>query len=205
MLSRNKLVQLITLAICLFVATSATIQAEEHAGKNADNKNASTSHLNLGQMSQAMQKSMDPQVMNNMMNMMMTSPDKLMTMESCAQCHTDEEIARYQKDFGPMMEAMKPMMSMMNPMMGMMYPMMAPMVNPMMGMMGPTMGMMYPMMNPTMGMMSPMINPMMDMSGAMMSPTMGMVNPMMAPMMGMMDPKQYEQWFNQWNNTQPKQ
>ena len=209
MLTRNKIVQLIAVAICLFVATAATIQAEEHAGKEAENKsNATAPNLNWGQMSQATQKSMDPEVMNNLMNMMMTSPDKLMTMESCAQCHTGEEIARYQKDFGPMMEAMKPMMSMMNPMMGMMYPMMAPMVNPMMGMMGPTMGMMNPMMAPTMGMMSPMMNPMMDMSGAMMSPMMGMMNPMMAPMMNpmnMMDPKQYEQWFNQWNKAQPKQ
>ena len=49
-----------------------------------------------------------------------------------------------------------------------------------------------------------MMNPMMDMSGAMMSPMMGMVNPMMGPMMnpaGMMDPKQYEQWFNQWTES----
>ena len=59
-----------------------------------------------------------------------------------------------------------------------------------------------------MGMMGPMMNPMMGMSGAMMSPMMGMVNPMMGPMMnpmmnpaGMMDPKQYEQWFNQWTES----
>ena len=190
MLTKYKIAQMVAVTICLFVATTAAIQAENKS-------DASASHANWGQMSQAMQKSMDPQVMNNMMNMMMTSPDKLMTMESCAQCHTGEEVQRYQKDFGPMMEAMKPMMSMMNPMMGMMYPMMAPMVNPMMGMMNP-------MMAPTMGMMSPMMNPMMDMSGAMMSPMMGMMNPMMAPMMnpmGMMDPKQYEQWFNM---SQPK-
>ncbi|NNC67244.1 MAG: hypothetical protein HKN83_04340 [Gammaproteobacteria bacterium] len=183
MLSRNKIVQLIAVAICLYVATAATIQAEEHAGNEAENKsNANASNLNWGQMSQATQKSMDPNVMNNLMNMMMTSPDKLMSIESCAKCHTDEEVARYQKDFGPMMEAMKPMMGMMNPMMAMMNPMMGPM----------------------MGMAAPMMNPMMDMSGAMMSPMMGMVNPMMGPMMnpaGMMDPKQYEQWFNQWTES----
>ncbi len=197
MLMKNKITQIIVIAICLFVATAATLQAEE----------AKQAAPAWGDMSQAMQKSMDPKVMNNMMNMMMTSPDKLMSIESCAECHTDEDVARYQKDFGPMMDAMKPMMSMMNPMMGMMYPMMAPMVNPMMGMMGPTMGMMNPMMAPAMGMMNPMVNPMMDMSGAMMSPMMGMMNPMMAPMMnpmGMMDPKQYEQWFNQWSNTDSK-
>jgi len=209
MFTPQKLIQFIVIAICLFIAGAATIHAEEHAGNEAENKsNANASNLNWGQMSQATQKSMDPNVMNNLMNMMMTSPDKLMSIESCAECHTDEEVARYQKDFGPMMEAMKPMMSMMNPMMGMMGPMM----NPMMGMMGPMMypmmGMMNPMMGPMMGMAAPMMNPMMDMSGAMMSPMMGMVNPMMGPMMnpmmnpaGMMDPKQYEQWFNQWTES----
>ncbi len=205
MLTRNKIVQLIAVAICLFVATAATIQAEEHAGKEAENKsNATAPNLNWGQMSQATQKSMDPSVMNNLMNMMMTSPDKLMSIESCAQCHTDEEVARYQKDFGPMMEAMKPMMGMMNPMMAMMNPMMGPMMGMMNPMMYPMMGMMNPMMGPMMGMATPMMNPMMDMSGAMMSPMMGMVNPMMGPMMnpaGMMDPKQYEQWFNQWTES----
>ena len=208
MTSRYKIVQSITVAVCLFLVLAATIQADEHAGKNAENKpNAGAAHFNWGQMTPAMQKSMDPSVMANMMNMMMTSPDKMMSMESCAQCHTGEDIARYQKDFGPMMEAMKPMMNMMNPMMGMMYPMMAPMVNPMMGMMGPTMGMMNPMMAPMMGMMGPMMYPMKDMNSAMMSPMMGMMNPMMAPMMnpmGMMDPKQYEQWFNQWSKAESK-
>ncbi len=205
MFTKGKIIQLTVIVICLFVAGAASIQADEHAGKKAENKsNASTAYSNWGEMTPAMKKSMDPKVMNNMMNMMMTSPDKLMTMESCAQCHTGEEIARYQKDLGPMMEAMKPMMSMMNPMMGMMYPMMAPMVNPMMGMMNPMMGMMGPMMNPMMGMMSPMMHPMKGMSGGMMGPTMGMMNPMMAPAMGMMDPKQYEKWFNQQNQNNNK-
>ena len=114
--NKNKIIQLIAVAFCLFVAGAATIQAEEHAGDKAKNKStASASNFNWGETTPAMKKSMDPKVMNNMMNMMMTSPDKLMTMESCAQCHTGEEIARYEKDFGPTMEAMKPMMSMMNP------------------------------------------------------------------------------------------
>jgi hypothetical protein len=111
-------------------------------------------------------------------------------------------------DMNPMMGIMNPHMmnSMMNPMayMNMMNPMMG-MMNPMMGMMNPMMGMMNPMMG--------MMNPMMGMN--MMYPMMGMMGPMMGPMSGgmgvggansmgqipggqMMDPKQYEQWFNQW-------
>ena len=75
---------------------------------------------------------------------------------------------------------------------GMMNPMMmnGGMMNPMMGM-----NMMYPMM----GMMGPMMGPM---SGGMGMPSMGASNgsnPMaQMPMGQMMDPKQYEQWFNQW-------
>ena len=87
----------------------------------------------MQEMTPAMQKSMDPNVWSNMMAMMM-NPEKAMSMESCAQCHDAETVARYAKDFGPMMEAMKPMMSMMNPhqMSSMMNP------NAYMGMMGPT-------------------------------------------------------------------
>jgi hypothetical protein len=161
-------------------------------------------------MSHSMQKSMDPQVWMQMMTMMM-DPAKAASMESCALCHEGEDLARYTKDFGPMMEPMQgmakafsphQMVSQMNPFMnsmgGMMNPMsmMGPMMNPMsmmsmmypaMGMMGPMMGMMGPMMNP-MGMMGGMggMNPM-SMMGPMMNP-MGMMGGMggMNPMMGMM-------------------
>ena len=159
-------------------------------------------------MSYAMQKSMDPNVWSQMMTMMM-DPSKSSAIDSCALCHTGEDIARYQKDFGPMMDAMMGMyksvaphqsMQYMNPMMSMMNPAMyMNMMYPMMGMMGPMMGMMGPMM-------APMMNP--AMMGGMMNP-MGMMGPMMNPMgmmgggyntgnpMGMMDPKQYENWFKQ--------
>ncbi len=189
MLGRNELFRLIAIVACLIVASTATIQAEE----------SNNTQPNMMGMSSAMQKSMDPNVMMKMMNMMM-DPEKAMSMESCAECHDAETVARYAKDYGPMMESMKPMMSMMNPqmmnsmmapMMGMMAPMMG-MMNPMMGMMNPMMGsMMNPMamMGPMMGMggMSSMMNPM-----AMMGPMMGMggmssmMNPMtmMNPMMG---------------------
>ena len=185
MLSKNNKFQLIAIATCLFFALIATLQAEEKAKANPY-------YPNWGEITPAMKKSMDPNVMNNLMKMMM-DPEKMMSTESCVQCHEPEDVARYEKDLGPMMEAMKPMMSMMNPMMGMMNPMM-----------GPMMSMMNPMMAPMMGMMTPMMNPAMDMSYSMMSPMMGMVNPMMGPMMnpmGMMDPKQYEQWFNQWTES----
>ena len=160
MLARNNILQLIAISACLIVASAATIQAEE----------TNTNQSSMQGMSSAMQKSMDPNVWSNMMAMMM-NPERAMSMESCAECHDAEDVARYEKDFGPMMEAMKPMMSMMNPnmMMGMMNPMMG-MMNPMMGMMNPMMGMMNPMMNP-MAMMNPMMG--------MMNPMMGMMNPMM--------------------------
>ncbi len=115
-------------------------------------------------------------------------------------------------DMSAMMGMMNPAMymNMMNPMMGMMNPgMYSNMMNPMMGM-----NMMYPMMGMGAPMMGSMMNPMMGMN--MMYPMMGMMGPMMSPMSGMgmpgmsggaqsgnpmgqmMDPKQYEQWFNQW-------
>jgi len=199
--------KLITAALVVLV-TSVVVNAEE----------TSTNDMMAG-MSYPMQKSMDPQVWTQMMGMMM-DPAKMMSMESCALCHDGEDLARYSKDFGPMLEAsqqmgqlmsphqmmqsMNPMMSsMMNPMAMMMNPM--TMMYPMMGMMGPMMGMMNPMM---MGMMNPMtmMNPMM-MGGSMMNPMMmggNMMNPMgmggsynANPMGQMMKPEQYTDWFNQ--------
>ena len=125
-------------------------------------------------------------------------------------------------DMIAMMGMMNPAMymNMMNPMMGMMNPgMYSNMMNPMMGGMNPMnpmagMSMMYPMMGMSAPMMGSMMNPMMGMN--MMYPMMGMMGPMMSPMGGigmpgmsystpnsnpmgqMMDPKQYENWFNQW-------
>ena len=58
---------------------------------------------------------------------------------SCIECHTDEDIARYQKDYGGMLHAMNPMMQMANPQM------MGGMMAPMTGMMAPMTGMMAPM------------------------------------------------------------
>ena len=137
MLVQNKLFRLVAISTCLFIAGVASCQAEE-AKKNQ------TATPGMQNMTPAMQKAMDPNVWSNMMAIMV-DPEKAMSLESCAQCHEGEDLARYQKDFGPMMEAMKPMMSMMNP------HMMSSMMNPMMGMMNPMMGMM----NPMMGMMNP--------------------------------------------------
>ncbi len=213
MLILFKSLRMSMIIICIFFVGAVSIQAEE--------KKSETAVPSMQSMTPAMQKSMDPQVWSNMMAMMM-NPEKMMSMESCAQCHDGEDVARYQKDFGPMMEAMKPMMRMMNPhmMTSMMNPnaymnMMNPamymnMMGPMMGMMGPMMGMSAPMMGSMMNPMS-MMNPAMYMN--MMYPMMGMMGPMMGPMAGgmhgsnpmaqmpggqMMDPKQYEQWFSQW-------
>ncbi len=125
--------------------------------------------------------------------------------------HADEEKKNQTPSSSDMNTMMNPMMmgqmnGMMNPhmYMNMMGPMMNPhmmtsMMNPMMmggSMMNPMMGM--NMMYPMMGMMGPMMGPM---SGGMGMPGMGAHgNNAMSQMPGgqMMDPKQYEQWFNQW-------
>ena len=157
----------------------------------------------------AMQKSMDPNVWSQFMAMMM-NPQKSSAVATCALCHQGDDIARYQKDFGMLMDSMwEPYKAVMNPhmmlsftnpnaYMGMMNPAMyMNMMYPMMGMMGPMMGMGAPMMNPAMYM--NMMYPMMGMMG----PAMGGMyggNPMaQVPGAQMMDPKQYEQWFGQWN------
>jgi len=258
MLVQFKVFRLVAISIVVFIFCVASTQAEETKKSQTANPSSET-------MTPAMQKSMDPNTWSKMMAMMM-NPGKAMSLESCANCHEGEDLARYEKDFGPMMEAMKPMMSMMDPhmmssmmmnpmsMMGPMMGMMGPMMNPMsmmgpmmnpMSMMGPMMGMMNPMsmMGPMMGMMNPMsmmgpmMNPMgmmggMGGMGGMSNPMMGMMNPMgmmggmggmgahgggnpMGQMPGgqMMDPKQYEQRFNQWTEmmknfapqTQPQQ
>ena len=192
------------LLIIALTALSSFIVVNAEDAKNNDM---------MASMSYPMQKSMDPQVWSQMMAMMM-DPAKAMSMESCALCHEGDDLARYAKDFGPMMEAsqqmaqyMSPhqMMQGMTPMMNMMNPM--AMMYPMMGMMGPMMGMMNPMM---MGMMNPMamMNPMTMMNPMAMMNPMTMMNPMMGgggmggyshgnPMGQMMKPDQYTDWFNQ--------
>ncbi len=187
MLFQNKLFQWGIIASCLFAAGIASIQAEETQQPQATTPSASEG------MSTAMQKTMDPNVWTQMMAMMM-DPQKSSPASNCVLCHDAAEVAQYQKDFGPMMDAMwQPYKAMMNPqMMAMMMDpntymsMMGPMMNPM-SMMGPMMNpmsMMGPMMNP-MSMMGPMMNPM-SMMGPMMNP-MSMMGPMMNPM-SMMGP-----------------
>ncbi|MFK7795586.1 MAG: hypothetical protein AB8B89_09570 [Gammaproteobacteria bacterium] len=166
MIIRNTL-----LALLLVFTGSAYVGAEDAAPANM-----------MTGMSYPMQKSMDPQVWMQMMTMMM-DPAKAASMENCALCHEGEDLARYAKDFGPMMEPMQKMGEAMSPhqMLQGMSPMMGGMgnmMNPMSMMMNP-MSMMYPamgMMGPMMSMMGPMMNPMM--MGGMMGPMMGMMNPM---------------------------
>jgi hypothetical protein len=113
-----------------------------------------------GSVSYAMQKSMDPNVWTRLMNSMMSGELQGQPMiASCVECHTSEDIARYQKDYGGMMHAMNPMMQMTNPQM---YGnMTGGMMNPMTGMMAPMTGMM----NPMTGMMAPMTGMMNPMTG----------------------------------------
>lgn len=77
----------------------------------------------------SMQNAMDPQVMTNLMNSMMTNPVDMMNnpMASCAQCHDGNDIARYQQGMGPFMAMMNPAnwfspQAYMNMMTGMMDP-----------------------------------------------------------------------------------
>ncbi len=199
----NKITRLTVIITLLSAIGIVGIQAEE-AKQQATPQS-------LEAITPAMQKSMDPNVWSQLMAMMM-DPQKSSAIATCALCHKGEDVARYQKDFGLMMDSMwQPYKAMMNPhmmssfmnpnaYMGMMNPAMyMNMMYPMMGMMGPAMGMGAPMMNPAMYM--NMMYPMMGMMG----PAMGGMyggNPMMPPggqMPGgqMMDPKQYEQWFSQ--------
>ncbi len=179
MFSLNKIIYSIAISIFLLIPS---IQAEETADQ--------TAHPNWGGMTQAMQKSMDPNVWSQMMAMMM-DPQKSSPIATCALCHQDKDVARYQKDFGGMMDAMwQPYQSMMNP--HMMSSMMNP--NAYMSMMNPAtyMNMMYPMMG--------MMGPMMGMGAPMMNPGGHMMNPGGHMMNNPMDPKQYEQWFGQWTD-----
>ncbi len=199
MLSLNRLIRFTLLTVCLFVA-GISLKAEEEKENQA-------AHPSWEGMTSSMEKSMDPNIWSQMMATMM-DPQKSSPIATCVLCHESEDMARYQKDFGPMMEAMwQPYKAMMNPHMmssmmnpnvytNMMGPMMNPamymnMMNPMMGMLGPMMGMGGGgMMNPAMymNMMYPMmgmLGPMMGMGGgSMMNPAMymNMMNPMMGGM-----------------------
>ena len=98
-----------------------------------------------GDMSASMQKSMDPAVWTRLMGMMM-NPQGASPIAACAECHTDEEVAQYQKDYGPAMNAMwDPFKQVLNPNTwgAMMQPASA-MMNPM-AWMGPSTAMMNPM------------------------------------------------------------
>ena len=71
---------------------------------------AQTAMAQQDSLSHSMQKSMDPQVMNDLMTGMMTNPTEMMTnpIATCAQCHDGSDIARYQQGIGPMMAMMNP-------------------------------------------------------------------------------------------------
>ncbi len=205
---KNRLYRSAICVACLLIASITGLHAEEA-------QQAQPAPSGMAEMTATMQKSMDPNVWAQMMSMMM-NPQQSSPIATCALCHEGADVARFQKDYGPMMDAMwEPYKAMMNPhmMSSMMNPAMyMSMMYPMMGMMGPMMnpmGMMGPMMNP-MGMMGPMMNPMGMMNPmAMMNPMMGMMggfpmhgNPMAPPMPGAgqaPSPEQQKQWFDQWS------
>ena len=144
----------------------------------ADTPEESTTAAADPEMSQALQKSMDPDVWIKLMNSMMSGElQGQPPTSSCVECHTDEDIERYQKEYGGMLSAMDPLLHMVNPQA---YGVAAT------GMMAPMTGMMNPMTGMMMVPMGTMMNPM---TGMMMAPMTGMMNPMtgmgMMPGMGM--------------------
>lgn len=118
-------------------------------------------------LSHAMRKSIDPntwmQLMVNMMNPQGTSSQAM-----CAACHDGPDLARYQQQFGPMLDAINPMMGMMNPNLLMMNQMM-----------------MYPMQ-----MMMPF------MSGFESPPQAIAPSNPPSPPSGIMSPEDYKKWYN---------
>ena len=220
MFTPQKLIQLFVIIACLFAVGVASIQAEEQKKSQPAYPHMSgmPSMPSTESVNFAMQKMMDPNTMTLMMSMIMNPKD--VTVEGmCVICHTGEDIARYQTNYGPMLDAMwAPFQASMNPatytgMMGMADPMMGgyggmgatnPMFNPAMWMdpmtwmnPGNYMGLMNPMTWMNAGNYMQMMNPMAYMN--MMGPMMGGYGNPMAQMPGgqMMDPKQYEQWYSQ--------
>ena len=180
----SKIVKFFLATLLALLATAGG--AQDSTGDSAAQDGRELSH--------AVRKSMDPNVWIKLMNSMMSGElQGQPAIASCVECHTDEDVARYQQDFGGMLHAMNPMMQMLSPQgftayaNGMTAPMTA-MINPMTGMMTPMMGMVNPMtgmmMAPVTGMMNPMTGMMTNpMTGMMMNPMTGM---MMNPMTGMM-------------------
>ena len=144
----NRTVRLYLAAALAFFASVAGAQET-----GAENAPRDTQELSV-----AVQKSMDPNVWIKLMNSMMSGElQGQPAIASCVECHTDEDVARYQKDFGGMLQAMNPVMQMGNPQLyGGMANGMTAMINPMTGMITPMMGMAYPM---TGMMMAPMTLP----------------------------------------------
>ena len=120
---KHALLYSIILSSILYFVGFSTLHAAE------ENKSA----FNMEGMTHEMQKSMDPNTWMQMMQMMM-DPNAT-PIQNCALCHEGEDLARYQKDFGPMMDAATSMYKAAGPHQAAQY------MNPMAGMMG---GMMNP-------------------------------------------------------------
>ena len=59
---------------------------------------------------ESMAHSVDPQVYANLMNLMMTSPVGILTdpIDTCAQCHSEEDVERYKSEMGPLLQMLSP-------------------------------------------------------------------------------------------------
>lgn len=59
---------------------------------------------------QAMARSVDPDVYTKLMGQMMSNPMAVMVnpLGTCVQCHTAEDVARFNASMGPMMQMMNP-------------------------------------------------------------------------------------------------
>ena len=97
---------IITGALCTAISLPLfQVQAQESAAPQA-----------APGLTHAMSKSVDPQVYTSLMTQMMTNPMGVMMnpISTCAQCHSAEDMARYTKSLGPMMQMGNPA-NMINP------------------------------------------------------------------------------------------
>jgi len=113
---------------CSLAVAAATTFAQAPAAPAAPAAHPPMFGMPAGTVTPAMQKSMDPGVWMQLMTMSMNPQTWSNPIGTCALCHTGEDMARYQKTFGPSLSAMANPAMWMNPTayMGMMGPMMDP-------------------------------------------------------------------------------
>ena len=105
MFTSKKLISIFIILIALLVAGFIPLQANEKEESMTTPMPYASMLFGGPGFTPAMQKMMQPntwfQMMSNMMNPQQASP-----IDMCASCHEGQDIARFQQNFGPMMNAM---------------------------------------------------------------------------------------------------